>query len=68
VTPAALDDLHKGMVLRASADPACGQGSMDGGLDVQTGGGEDGDRAVRVGDQQFDLGAAEHHTFGAGLN
>jgi len=41
---------------------------MDGGLDVQTGGGEDGDRAVRVGDQQFDLGAAEHHTFGAGLN
>jgi len=35
---------------------------------VQAGGGEDGHRAVGVGDQQFDLGAAEDDTFGAGLD
>jgi len=39
-----------------------------GGFDVQAGGGEHGYRAVRVGDQQFDLGAAEDDTFGAGLD
>jgi hypothetical protein len=59
----------------AQADPpagsdvrACAQRSVNGSFDVQAGGGEYGYRAVRVGDQQFDLGAAEHHTLGAGLN
>ena len=34
---------------------------------MQAGGWEDGYRAVGVGDQQLDLGAAEDDTFGAGL-
>jgi hypothetical protein len=43
-----------------------GEGSVDGCLDVQPGGRENRDGAVRSADEQFDLGAAEDDPFGAG--
>ena len=58
---------RKPILLRVRRSSRCDRGSVNGGFDVQAGGGEDGYRAVRVGDQQFDPVAAEHDTFGAGL-
>ncbi len=61
-------EYRKGGFAGRSDAAECGQGSVNGGFDVQAGGREDRYRAVRLRDQQFDLSAAENNTFGAGLN
>ncbi len=44
------------------------QRGVDGGLDVESGGREDRNWAVRRVDQQLDLGAAEHDALGADIH
>jgi hypothetical protein len=49
-----------------SAACGCGQGESNGCFDVKAGGGEDGNGAVRCGDQQLDFSTTEDNAFGAG--
>src|ERR1019366_8224033 len=53
--------------LAGSAAWGRGQGEIDGRFDVQAGGGEDRNGAVRSGDHQLDLGTSKDNAFGAGL-
>ena len=46
----------------------CSQRSVHGGLNVESGCGEDRNWAVRSVDQQLDFGAAEHDALGAGIH